>query len=171
MKRTLVDAYGWAMPVERFGGGRPPLSTAVLSVLKSAMNCPPGAVFVRCDLPVLLHVAMNVVFRAVSFRRIMLAVHSPLSIFGVQPQRCVCALPHQKSSPMVSRPIQYFLSPTFSLQPKHLLVPKTRSILFLLGKSHTWRVLIRRGRFLVRQTVIGFLIGMSPTTLTLRRVQ
>ena len=50
-------------------------------VLKSAMNCPPGAVFVRCDLPVLLHallhVAMNVVFRAVSFRRIILAVHSP----------------------------------------------------------------------------------------------
>jgi hypothetical protein len=94
VKRTLMDVYGWVMPVERFGGGRPPLSTVVLPVLKSAMNCPPGAVFVRCDLPVLLqallHVAMNVVFRAVSFRRIILAVHSPLSIFGVQPQRCVC---------------------------------------------------------------------------------
>ena len=69
MKRTLVDTRGRGMLVERFGGGRPPLSTAVLTVPKSAMNCPLGAVFVRCELPVLLHVAMNVVFLAVSSKR------------------------------------------------------------------------------------------------------
>ena len=73
MKRTLVDTRGRGMLVERFGGGRPPLSTAVLPVPKSAMNCPLGAVFVRCELPVLLHallhVAMNVVFLAVSSKR------------------------------------------------------------------------------------------------------
>ena len=59
-----------------------------------------------------------------------------------------------------------FPFPAFSHQPKHLLVPKTRSILFLLGKSQKWRVLVRRGRFLVRQAVFGCLMGMSPTTLT-----
>ncbi len=61
------------------------------------------------------------------------------------------ALPHQKTSPAVSRPMKYFRSPAFSHQPKHLLVPKTRSIFCPLGKSQNWRVLVRRGRFLVRQ--------------------
>src|SRR6266704_2560549 len=59
-------------------------STAVLGVLKSVLICPPGAVFVRCDLPVLLHallhVAIAVASRAMHFHRITPAVHSPLSI-------------------------------------------------------------------------------------------
>ncbi len=84
MKRTLVDVYGWVMPVERFGGGRPPLSTAVLGVLKSVLICPPGAVFVRWKLRVLLHallhVAIAVASRAMDFHRITPAVHSLLSI-------------------------------------------------------------------------------------------
>ncbi len=45
------------------------------------------------------------------------------------------ALPHQKSSPAVSRRTKYFLSSAFLHQPKHLLVPTTRSIFSLLGKS------------------------------------
>src|SRR5258708_9942879 len=75
------------------GGIRYELFTDVLSVLKSSVNCPPGAIVVRCDLPVLLHallhVAISGVFRATSFRRIILAVHAPLSISEVQPQKCV----------------------------------------------------------------------------------
>jgi hypothetical protein len=45
------------------------------------------------------------------------------------------ALPHQKSSPAISRPMKYFLFTAFPRQPKHLLVPQTRRILLLLGKS------------------------------------
>jgi hypothetical protein len=48
------------MPVERFGGGRPPMFATVLSVLKSSMICPPGSVFVRCKLRVLLHALLHV---------------------------------------------------------------------------------------------------------------
>ena len=40
--------------------GRPPLSTTVLPVLKSVLIRPPGAVFVPCDLPVLLHALLHV---------------------------------------------------------------------------------------------------------------
>jgi hypothetical protein len=64
------------MPVERFGGGRPQLFAAVLLVLKSSMICPPGTVFVRWKLRVLLHallhVAITVVFSAMHFHRITL---------------------------------------------------------------------------------------------------
>ena len=62
--------------MERFGGGRPPLSTAVLGVLKSVLICPPGAVFVRCDLPVLLHALLHVAI-AVASR----AMHFPLDVY------------------------------------------------------------------------------------------
>ena len=81
---TTTDAYGWVMPVERFGGGRPPLFADVLHVLKSSMICPPDAVFVRWKLRVLLHallhVAIAVASRAMDFHRITPAVHSLLSI-------------------------------------------------------------------------------------------
>ena len=56
-----------------YAGGeiRRGLSTTVHSVLNSCANWPPFAIFVRCNVPVLLHVllraAMNFVFLAVYF--------------------------------------------------------------------------------------------------------
>jgi hypothetical protein len=57
------------------------------------------------------------------------------------------ALPHQKSSPAVSRRTKYFLSSAFSHQPKHLLVPKTRSIFSLLGKRRKTTRLGKKRQF------------------------
>ena len=57
---------------------------------------------------------------------LVFVVLSPLMIF---------ALPHQKSSSANSRPMKYFLITAFPRQAKHLLVPQTRGILDLLGKS------------------------------------
>jgi hypothetical protein len=78
--------------MERFGPGRPPLS-AVLPVLKSAADCPPGAVIVRCDLPVLLHALLYVAINAAS-RAVSLSIYSnprcsPPTIAGVHPRNCV----------------------------------------------------------------------------------
>jgi hypothetical protein len=93
MSCTFHAPLSSEVPVERFGGGRPLLSVAVLHVLNSSMFCPPGIVFVRCKLRVLLHallhVAITVVFRAMHFHRITPAVHSPLSITGMQRQNCI----------------------------------------------------------------------------------
>ena len=77
------------------------------------------------------------------------------TVYTTRLSNAILRIASPKSSPAVSRPTKYFLSTAFPCQSKHILVPKTRSILFPLGKSQKWRVLVRRGRFLMRQAVFG----------------